>query len=380
MKVVLAIDSFKGSLSCVEAAEAAALGIKDVYPDAVAVICPVADGGEGTVEAMVRATGGEYRTATVSDPLGREVEAVYGVIPSGEAVIEMSAAAGITLVSDEEKDPLASDTYGVGEMILGAMRDGVRSFIIGIGGSATNDGGVGMLRALGYRFLNSSGEPISRGAIGLADLASIDASGASPLIGECSFFVASDVKNPLCGANGATYVYGPQKGVGDELKPVLDGYLMNFAALTRTVNPTADPDMPGAGAAGGLGFALVNYLGARLSSGIELIIDKVGLADKIRDADLVITGEGRMDAQSAMGKLPVGVAAVAKAQGKPVIALAGSVLPGAQQLHGEGIDAIFPILRKPVTLAEAMDKTNAAENMRAAAREVLSLVKLLYRG
>ena len=377
MKVVLAIDSFKGSLTCTEAAAAAALGIKDIYPDATTVICPVADGGEGTVEAMVTACGGSYAEADVSDPLGRRITATYGLLPGGSAVIEMSAAAGITLISDAERDPMMTDTYGVGELILAAARRGVRDFIIGIGGSATNDGGVGMLRALGYRFLDREGRDIPRGGAGLAELVEIDTRGVDKLIPECRFFVASDVKNPLCGPNGATYVYGPQKGATEITKPLLDGYLARLAELTQGIIPTADADMPGAGAAGGLGFALVNYLGATLSSGVELIIERVGLRDKIRDADIVITGEGRMDAQSAMGKLPVGVAAVAKSLGKPVIALAGSALAGSEELHEHGIDAIFPILRSPATLKEAMDKENAKENMRAAAREVFSLIKAL---
>lgn len=375
MKIVLAIDSFKGSISGTEAGNAAALGIKDVYPDAECIICPVADGGEGTTEAIVEGTGGEYRKATVSDPLGRPTEAVWGLLPSGGAVIEMSAAAGITLVNDSERDPLASDTYGVGELILAALDAGARDFIIGIGGSATNDGGVGMLRALGCRFLDKRGKDICRGAGGLSSLCKIDISKMDKRIAECSFAVASDVKNPLTGPMGATYVYGPQKGVGEELRPVLDGYLSEYARLTREVIPSADGNMPGAGAAGGLGFALVSYLGASLCSGGELVMKLNGLEAKIAGADFVITGEGRMDEQSAMGKLPCCVAALAKRCGKPVIALAGSVLDGAEALSACGIDAVLSVLRRPMSLSDAMNKNNAAENMRATARQMFGLIK-----
>ena len=380
MKVVLAIDSYKGSISGTEAGEAAALGIKDVFPECECVVCTVADGGEGTTEAIVAGAGGEYRTARVSDPLGRGIDASFGVLPTGAAVIEMSAAAGITLVSDFERDVMRSDTYGVGELILAALDMGIREFIIGIGGSATNDGGVGMLRALGYRFLKGDGEPIERGAAGLSALAKIDPSGADARLRDCSFTVASDVKNPLTGPLGATYIYGPQKGVAPNMMPILDGYLKRYAELTAELIPTADPEAAGAGAAGGLGFALVSYLGAHLEAGVEVVLRAARLEDKLLDADLVITGEGRMDAQSAMGKLPAGVAALAKKHGKPVVALAGAVLDGAEELCGCGIDAVLSILRRPMTLAEAMDKEAAAANLRAAARQVVTLFGALRSG
>ena len=377
MKVVFAIDSFKGSISGREAAEAAALGVKDIYPDAECVICPVADGGEGTAAAMIEGAGGEYRYSTVADPLGRPVRAAWGILPSGAAVIEMSAASGITLVSEEERDVMASDTYGVGEIILAALDAGVRSFVIGIGGSATNDGGVGMLRALGFGFFDKRGVEIKRGAGGLADLARIDLSGADPRLKECSVTVASDVKNPLTGERGATRIYGPQKGVTGELIPKLDAYLAAYARLTRELIPEADADMPGAGAAGGLGFALSAYLGAEMRSGADLVFEITGLESKLCDADLVITGEGRMDAQSAMGKLPQRVADLAKRHGKTVIALAGSVADGAEALSASGIDAVFSVLRSPMSLAEAMDRSNAMANMRAAARQVFGLINAI---
>lgn len=380
MKVVIAIDSFKGSMSSLEAGRAAELGVRDIYPDAEVAVCPVADGGEGTTEAIVSGVGGEYRRVRVSDPLGRIIEAEYGVLPSGTAVIEMSRAAGITLVSENERDPLASDTFGVGEMILDALRLGVRDFIIGIGGSATNDGGVGMLRALGFGFFDKDGMPIPRGAAGLSELAKIDLSGADPRLSECSFRVASDVKNPLVGPMGATYVYGPQKGVGADRLSLLDGYLERYADLTAELIPSADKSAPGGGAAGGLGFALVSFLGAKLQSGVDLVTELIGLRDSLCGADLCITGEGRMDAQSAMGKLPVGVARLAKEAGASVVALAGSVADGAEALHAIGIDAAFSILRSPTSLAEAMRSDVAQGNMRAAAREIVSLFGAIKRG
>lgn len=375
MKAVIAIDSFKGSLSSVSASEAIALGILDVYPDAEIIRTPIADGGEGTVEAIITGAGGEYRSATVKDPVGKEIEAVYGFLPDGTAVIEMASAAGITLVSDEKRDPMIYDTYGVGELMLEALHSGAKGLVIGIGGSATNDGGVGMLRALGFSFLDEHGNDIGSGAEALWRLCKIDTSGANSLLKDCKITVACDVKNPLCGENGATYVYGPQKGVTPEMKPVLDGYLARYAELTREAIPNADPTLPGSGAAGGLGFALMSYLGAELRPGIEIVTELNRLSERLADADIVITGEGRMDAQSAMGKAPAGVAALAKKYGKTVIALSGAVTDDASALREHGIDAIFPIARGPISLRDAMRVDIAAKNMRLTAREVFSLIK-----
>ena len=375
MKVVLAIDSFKGSMSSRVAGEAAALGIRDAYPDAEVIVCPVADGGEGTTEAIVCGAGGSYHTVRVSDPLGRPVEAVYGLLPSGIAVMEMSMAAGITLVSEDERSVMDSDTYGVGEMIVDALDNGARSFIIGIGGSATNDAGVGMLRALGCRFLDGEGKDVARGARSLGSISCVDVSGMDKRLKESSFVVASDVKNPLTGPLGATRIYGPQKGVKPDEIDVLDGCIHNFASLTKEIIPTADEDMPGGGAAGGLGFALVNYLGAELRPGVDIVTEAAKLAEHMRGADLVITGEGRIDAQSAMGKLPGGVARIAKEHGAIVVALAGSVADGAEALRDSGIDAALPILRSPMSLGDAMNVDNATGNMRIAARELAFLLK-----
>ncbi len=373
MRVVVAIDSFKGSLSSLEAGEAIGTGIHAADVGAEVVVSPLGDGGEGTVDAIVAATGGRKRTVRVCGPLGNPVEAAYGILPGGRAVMEMAAAAGITLMGAEERDPLAATTYGVGEMIADAIKNGCRRFLFGIGGSATNDGGVGMLQALGFSFLDAQGREIPRGARGLASLAEIRTAGALPQLAECEFSVACDVKNPLCGEQGCSAVYGPQKGATPAMVAAMDADLAHYAALTRAVIPQADAGYPGAGAAGGMGFALLAYLGGRLASGIDLVIDATGLEEKIRQADLVITGEGRLDAQSCMGKAPVGVARLAKKYGKPVVALAGCVTAEAVACNAQGIDAFFPILPAPCTLTEAMAPENAKSNLARTAEQVYRL-------
>ncbi len=376
MKVVLAIDSFKGSLTSIEAAEAASRGILTAIPCAEISVCPIADGGEGTTEAIIAATGGVMRNCEANDPLGRKVTARYGYIPSsGTAVMEMSAAAGITLVAPEERNPLLADTYGVGEMIKHAIDSGVRRFIIGIGGSATNDGGVGMLSALGFGFYKADGSAIERGAIGLSELQKIDTGTAIPELRECSFRVACDVRNPLCGKNGASHIYGEQKGADEKMRCLLDSYLERYACLTESLIPTADKCAEGAGAAGGLGFALLSYLGAEMSPGIELVTEVTGLEEKIKLADVVVTGEGRLDGQSIMGKVPVGVSRLAMKHGRMCIALAGSVTDDATKLHEYGIDAFFPIIPSPTTLADAMKPENAKKNLARAAEQAFRLIK-----
>ena len=379
MKAVIAIDSFKGSLSTFESGKAVSEGIKRVYPDADTVICPLADGGEGTVDAIVSSTDGEIITVSVTDPLGGTVNAKYGYIPKTKtAVIEMSAAAGITLIEPEKRDPLKTTTFGVGEMIAHAVKvTGCRSFIIGIGGSATNDGGVGMLTALGFEFLDQNGDPIKRGAEGLASLCEIRTAGAMKELPECEFNIACDVKNPLCGENGCSAVYGPQKGATAKTIPLMDGWLSEYAKLSAKAVGTDYSEYPGAGAAGGMGFAFISYLGARLTSGIELVISVTELEKKLADADVVITGEGRLDAQSAMGKAPIGVARAAKKYGKPVIAFAGAIKEDAPVCNEHGIDAFFPILRKPCTLEEAMDVNTAYSNLTDTAEQVFRLFKRL---
>ncbi|MBE6667886.1 MAG: glycerate kinase [Ruminococcaceae bacterium] len=377
MNAVIAIDSFKGSLSSISAGNAVKEAIKRVYTDAHVEICPLADGGEGTVEAVTSAMGGELCEAVVTGPLGESTRAVYGIIPrSRTAVIEMSAAAGITLVPEDKRDPLRTTTYGVGELLLHAIREkGCRNFIIGIGGSATNDGGVGMLTSLGFEFLDKDGNPIAMGAEGLSDLYEIRTDKAARELKECSFTVACDVKNPLCGDNGCSAVYGPQKGATPESIKLMDAWLSGYARLTAELLGKDLSNSEGAGAAGGMGFALISYLGATLRSGIDTVIDASGLEEKIKSADIVVTGEGRLDGQSVMGKAPIGVAARAKKYGKTVIAFCGAAARDASECNKQGIDAFFPILRAPCSLADAMDEKNAYENLCNTAEQVFRVIK-----
>lgn len=371
MRIAVAIDSFKGSLTTHEAGAAAREGILRAFPNAEVTVHPLADGGEGTVDTVVSVVGGELRTVTVCDPLGRPVKAAYGYLPERKtAVIEMSAAAGLPLLSESERDPMKTTTYGVGEMIADAIRLGCRRFLVGIGGSATNDGGVGMLQALGFSFLDERGEEIAQGAGGLASLCHIETAKALPALSECEFLVACDVDNPLCGERGCSAVYGPQKGATARTIPEMDAYLSKYAAMTASVLPRADANAEGAGAAGGMGFAFLAYLGGRLQSGIRLVMEETGLASHLAAADIVVTGEGRLDGQSCMGKAPVGVARAAKAYGKPVVAFSGCVTPDARACNDYGIDAFFPILRTPCSLAEAMDRTQAYRNLADTAEQV----------
>lgn len=377
MKTVIAIDSFKGSLDTFESSAAVAEGIRAVYPDAEIDICPLADGGEGTVRAAVSALGGELCRATVTGPLGAAVDAEYGIVKEKKlAIIEMSAAAGITLVPHEKRNPLYTTTFGVGELILDALDKDCRRFIIGIGGSATNDGGVGMLSSLGFDFLDAQGEKIPRGAIGLSGLCTISGAHIDERLSQCEILVACDVDNPLCGEQGCSRIYGPQKGADEKMIAGMDVLLEKYATLTRQIRPDADAFFPGVGAAGGMGFALKYYLGATLTSGIDLVTDAIGLEERLKDADIVITGEGRLDSQSAMGKAPVGVARLAKKHGKTVIALAGAVKDDAVVCHRQGIDAFFSIVRKPCTLDEAMNIENAYENLKNTTEQVFRLIKV----
>ena len=368
MKAVIAMDSFKGSISSIEAGNTVAEGILRVFPDADTIIKPVADGGEGTVEALVSGLNGRLCETEVSDPLGRKITARYGVLPTNTAVIEMAAASGLTLLSDNERDPMLTTTYGTGELIFSAIRNGCRNFIIGIGGSATNDGGIGCLQDLGFGMLDAKGRQIESGAKGLSHLAEITDTNVIPELKECSFKVACDVTNPLCGDNGCSAVFAPQKGAKAELIPIMDGYFHNYAA--------ASPDTPGAGAAGGLGFALIYYLNAEFESGIELIMRETQLESAIIDADVVITGEGCLDSQTAMGKATAGIAKIAKKYGKPVIAFSGAVKSGAESCNQNGIDAYFPILRQVSTHEKVMDKTTAYRNLADTTEQVFRTIKL----
>lgn len=377
-KIVVAIDSFKGSLTTFEAGRAVKEAAKEVYPEADTIISPVADGGEGTVEAIISAVDGELVKTTVCNPVCEKIEASYGYIPKNKtAIIEMSAAAGITLIAENERNPMNTTTYGVGEMILDAISRGCRRFVIGIGGSATNDGGVGMLQALGFDFLDINLQQVLPGAKGLKDIAVIKTENAIKELKECTFCVACDVKNVLCGEYGCSAIYGPQKGATAEMIKDMDRWLENYAKLTKQVVLESDANIPGTGAAGGMGFALLSYLNASLMSGIELVMKETALERHIKDADLVITGEGRLDGQSYMGKAPIGVAKLAKKYNKPVIAFSGCVTDDAVECNKYGIDAFFPIVKKPCTLEEAMNVDNAYMNLKATACQVLRLIKTI---
>ncbi|WP_315271108.1 glycerate kinase [Oribacterium sinus] len=391
MKILIAIDSFKGSLSSKEAGKAIKTGILRVISDAEVLISPLADGGEGTVETLVEALGGSLETVRVKGPLFQEVEAHYGILSDSQyspkdgklAVMEMSQASGITLVSPEERNPLKTSSYGVGEMILDAYHKGCRRFLIGIGGSATNDGGIGMLSALGFRFTKENGEEIRPCGEGLKDLARIEnASVPEGLLQgllHCSFQIACDVENPLYGENGASLIYGFQKGGNKELLSQMDLWMKRYSELVKEYNPAANPEAPGSGAAGGLGFAFRSFLQGELKSGVSLILEETRLSEKMQGADLVITGEGRLDEQSAMGKAPIGVAKLAKAQGIPVLAFAGAVTVGAKACNQAGIDAYFPILRETTTLEDAMNKETAKQNLADTVEQVMRLYHLRHK-
>ena len=379
MKAVVAIDSLKGSLSSMEAGNAIAEGIYRADAEAKVEVRPLADGGEGTVDALVQGMNGSLRKVRVTGPLGDKVDATYGIIEEAKmAVIEMSAAAGITLVPDEKKNPLFTTTYGVGEMIRDAIEKGCRKFVVGIGGSATNDGGIGMLQALGYDFLNSKGNAVPYGAKGLEDLAEIRKEYVLPELAQCEFKVACDVTNPLCGPLGASAVYGPQKGATPEMVREMDQWLADYAKLAANCSERADAEHPGTGAAGGLGFAFLTFTNAVLESGIKIVLEETKLEQYIQDADIVITGEGRLDGQTAMGKAPVGVAKLAGKYKIPVLAFAGSVTKDARKCNEEGIHAFFPILRGITTLEDAMDAENARRNLMETVEQVFRLIVAIH--
>ena len=343
MKIVVAVDSFKGSLSSMEAGRAIREGIQKATPLANVIVRPLADGGEGTTDALIEGLGGERIELTVTGPLGEPVCACYGYLKETHtAIIEMASAAGITLIPRDKRNPMAATTYGVGELIKDAAEKGCRNFIIGIGGSATNDGGVGMLQALGYDFLDEEGKQVPYGARGLELLKTVSGENVLPELADCQFYIACDVTNKLCGDLGCSAVYGPQKGADPEMIRQMDRWLERYALLARQSFPKADPNQPGTGAAGGLGFAFLSFTNAVLESGIKLVLEETRLADYIKDADIVITGEGRMDAQTAMGKAPEGVARLAKTFGKPVLAFAGAVTRDAAACNSAGIDAFSP--------------------------------------
>ena len=375
MRVVVAIDSFKGSMSSLEAGEAISNGIKKAHKDAEVEIRPLADGGEGTVEALSIGMGGRLINVDVTGPAGKSVNAVYGIVDSSKtAIIEMSQAAGITLVSGDEKNPLYTTTFGVGELIKDAINKGCRHFVVGIGGSATNDCGIGMLQALGYEFLDKEGNQVGFGASGVRDIVSIRDENVIKELSECYFRVACDVNNPLCGELGCSAIYGPQKGATKEMVADMDGWLKNYSKIVKEKYPDADSEYPGTGAAGGLGYAFFNFTNSKLESGIKIVLDETRLEEYVKDADIVVTGEGRLDHQTVMGKAPVGVANIAKKYNKKVIAFSGSVTEDAGVCNEHGIDAFFPILRRIVTLEEAMQTDTAKKNLTDTAEQVFRLL------
>lgn len=375
MNIVIALDSFKGSLTSIEAGEAVRRGILTVFPRAEIKVMPLADGGEGTVEALTLGMGGVLQPIEVTGPLGEKVLTSYGILPALKTgIIEMAAAAGITLVPEDKRNPLYTTTYGVGEMLLDAIHKGCRHFIIGIGGSATNDGGLGMLQALGFAMQDKNGQPVPRGAVGLRDISRIEYSGVVPELKDCTFRIACDVTNPLLGENGCSAVFAPQKGAGAEDIRKMDKWLAHYVDVIRTGKPEVNPQAPGAGAAGGLGFAFMTFMNAQLESGIDIVLAETKLEEHIAQADFVITGEGRLDGQTVMGKAPIGVAKIAKKYHKPVIAFAGGVTPEAKACNQHGIDAYFPIVRQAISLAEAMQKDNAERNLLDTVEQAMRLL------
>lgn len=373
MKVVVAIDSFKGSMTSMQAGMACKAGILEAV-DAEVVVKPLADGGEGTVTALVEGMNGAYEYADVTGPMGQKVRAVYGILEDNTAVMEMAEASGITLV-DGALDPWKASSTGVGEMILDAVRKGCRNFIIGIGGSATTEGGIGMLSALGYEFLDEDGNLLPPVFGSLARVRKIKADKVPEELKQCHFKIACDVTNPLCGELGCVYIFGKQKGVQEHEKAQMDKMMRQYADCVEKFAGKHYSDIPGAGAAGGLGFAFLFGLeNVELKSGVDIVLNAIQLDEELKNADIVVTGEGRLDGQSAMGKVPVGVAKAGKKNGCKVIALAGSVTDDAKACNKEGIDAFFPIIRGVMTLDEAMDFKNSEKNMKNTAEQVFRLI------
>ncbi|TAI49919.1 glycerate kinase [Bacillus paralicheniformis] len=375
MKIVIAPDSFKESMTSLEAARSIEKGFKAVLPDAEYVNIPVADGGEGTVQALVDATGGDIVQQTVTGPLGKPVKAAYGLLGDGKtAVIEMAEASGLHLVPPGQRNPLLTTTRGTGELILDAAEKGVSNIIIGLGGSATNDGGAGMAAALGVKFLNRDGEEIENGGGALAEIAKIDVSGLNPQLKHIHFEAACDVDNPLTGSRGASAVFGPQKGANSEMTALLDQNLKHYAAAVKAELGCEIDSIPGAGAAGGLGAGLCAFLKAELKSGVDIVLDTLSFSERIKGADLVITGEGKIDGQTVSGKTPAGVAKRARSENIPVIAFAGSLGEGCELVYDIGISALFSIVPGISSLENAL--ADGSSNLTRCARNVAAVWSL----
>ena len=355
MKILIASDSFKGSATTMEVADRIEKGLIRIIPELEVLKLPMADGGEGTVETLVYGMDGKFVYEEVTGPLGDRVQAKYGIIQDQIAIIEMAEASGLVLVEEERRNPSLTSTYGTGELILSALQRGYGKIYVGIGGSATNDGGVGMARALGYRFLDRDGNEIPEGGGGLDGLKRIDRSNVTPLLEGAQITVMCDVENPLYGPDGAAYVYGPQKGADPQMVKLLDRNLRHLADILKEDMDVDIGDVPGAGAAGGLGGGLMAFCGADLRPGIEMVLDILEFDGLLKDVDLVITGEGRIDGQSSKGKVPAGVAKRARKLNKPLVAMAGGVGEGTEILHTMGIDLILPIVDRPMGLLDAME-------------------------
>lgn len=378
MKIVVCPDSFKGSLSALDSAKAVARGVRSARPEAEVVEIPLADGGEGTLDVLVRATGGELRSAQVHDPLTRPIEACYGILGDGKtAVVEMAAASGLGLLAESERNPTVTTTYGTGELLLAAAHSGTRRIVVGIGGSATNDGGAGALTALGARFLDSDDCDLPRGGAALAVLSRIDLSEFRFPVANVEVQVACDVTNPLCGPNGASMVFGPQKGATPEMAKRLDTALAIYSRVVKRDLGKDVVDLPGAGAAGGLGAGLAAFLNAELTSGIDLVLDAVGFDEALDGTDLVVTGEGKLDEQTASGKTIAGVLRRASSRGIPVIALCGSISGDLSAMHQRGLTAAYGIVRNGITPAHAI--AHAAELLERLAAETAVRYLRRYR-
>lgn len=370
MKVIIAPDSFKESLSAKEAAEAIHRGVKKALPSARTILIPVADGGEGTMESLVAATNGQLVNVLVTGPLHSPVQAAYGVLGDRKTcVIEMVAASGLCLVNENERNPMKTTTLGTGELIKRALDDGFRTFILAIGGSATNDGGIGMLQALGMKLVDSNGNPVGYGGEVLAHIAEIDSSSFDPRIQESKFLIATDVQNPFVGKNGATHVFGPQKGATPEMIEVLENHMVHWANVIEQYTGIRLHHLPGAGAAGGIGGAFQAFFPSRMKRGVDVVIEYVNFHEHLEYAACVFTGEGQIDFQTASGKTPLGIAQAANKKGVPVFVLTGSIGQGIEHLYNDGITSIHSIINKPMSLREAIE--NVSDLLEETAEQVM---------
>ncbi|MFM2486022.1 glycerate kinase [Celerinatantimonas yamalensis] len=375
MKIIIAPDSFKESMSALDVAQHIAHGFQEVYPNARYTLVPIADGGEGTVQALITSTHGQFIQTQVTGPLGEPVVAEFGVTGDGQtAVVEMASASGLALLTPEQRHPLETTSYGTGQLLLAAAKQGVKHIILGVGGSATNDGGAGLLQAIGVHLLDAMGQELKPGGGALNQLVKIDASGRDPIFDQCQITIACDVTNPLLGPQGASHIFGPQKGADPETVSQLEANLTHFAKVLEQQTGRMIAHYPGTGAGGGINAALLCYLNAELHSGVELIMSVLNLEEQLKDADLVITGEGRIDSQSIHGKVPIGVARLAKKYHKPVIGIAGSLSQDVKVVYSHGLDCVFSVILSPCSLETAFAQTEA--NIRLTARNIAKSFQL----